>query len=133
MPPIIPHDLQRINSLRELRILDTPRRAAFDQITAHCADLYNCSMAFISLVDEHRQWFLSSVGVNLRETPRDIAFCDHTIASGKALLVSDATKDERFFDNPLVRDTPSIRSYLGTPIKSPDGSLIGTYLSQTSA
>ncbi len=126
MKPINQDDFKRVESLHRLHILDTPRQASFDRITKLCADVFDCSISLISLVDEQRQWFLSSVGVDVRETPREISFCDHAIAAGCSLLVPDALEDERFADNPLVHYTPAIRSYLGTPIKSPDGALIGT-------
>lgn len=126
MKPINPEDFKRVESLHQLRILDIPRQASFDRITKHCADIFDCSISLISLVDEQRQWFLSSVGVDVRETPREISFCNHAIEAGYSLLVPDAMADERFCDNPLVRHSPAIRSYLGAPIKSPDGVLIGT-------
>ncbi|OBX19228.1 hypothetical protein A9995_08895 [Erythrobacter sp. QSSC1-22B] len=126
MKPAIADDLKRLNSLNDLHILDTPRQASFDRITAHCADIFDCSIALISLVDEHRQWFLSSVGIDESETPRKGSFCNYAVASGCHLLVPNALEDERFCDNPLVLEAPAIRSYLGALIKSPDGALIGT-------
>jgi diguanylate cyclase (GGDEF)-like protein len=103
-----------------------PRQQTFDRITELCAKVFDCTVSLVSLVDSERQWFLSSVGLEVRETPRDVSFCDHAIASGCTLLVSDALADERFADNALVLAKPSIRSYLGVPIKAPDGALIGT-------
>ncbi|WP_373492421.1 putative bifunctional diguanylate cyclase/phosphodiesterase [Parasphingorhabdus sp.] len=126
MKPINSKDFKRLESLHQLHILDTPRQASFDRITELCADIFGCSISLISLVDEHRQWFLSSVGVDVRETPREISFCNHTIAAGCSFLVPDASLDDRFSDNPLVHHAPAIRSYLGAPIRSPDGELIGT-------
>lgn len=124
--PVVPEDAKRLESLRRLHLLDTPRQAAFDRITQLCAELFDCSVALVSLVDESRQWFLSSVGVDVRETPREESFCNHTIASGCSLLVRDAEQDERFSRYPLVLEEPAIRAYLGAPIKSPDGALVGT-------
>ena len=42
------------------------------------------------------------------------------------LLVPDATKDERFSALPMVRGEPGIRFYMGCPIRTSDGSRIGT-------
>ena len=126
MKPINREDFQRVESLHQLHILDTPRQASFDRITELCADIFDCSISLISLVDEQRQWFLSSVGVDVRETPRETSFCNHAIATGCSLLVPDALADERFSDNPLVHHAPAIRSYLGALINSPDGAMIGT-------
>lgn len=119
-------DAARLSALRSLQILDTPRQDCFDQITQHCVELFDCSISLISLVDEDRQWFLSPVGVHDRQTPREVSFCDHAVASGDSFLVPDTHVDARFKDNPLVLGDPRIRSYLGQPIAHSDGTLIGT-------
>ena len=124
--PTIDYDAKRVDSLVNLRLLDTPRQAAFDRVTKLCTDIFDCSIALISLVDDRRQWFLSSVGIEVSETPREVSFCSHTIGSRCTLLVPNAAEDDRFCKFPLVSKEPAIRSYLGTPIKSPDGELIGT-------
>lgn len=126
MDIIVSDDIERINELKRLRILDTPQQACFDRITQHCAEIVDCQIALISLVDADRQWFLSRVGIDVSETPRDISFCNHAIARGCLLMVPDACKDPRFRSNPLVTAGPMIRSYLGQPIQSPSGKLIGT-------
>ena len=59
-------------------------------------------------------------------TPRVWSSCGHVVASRRPLEVKDATNDARFADNPLVLSAPKIRFYAGSPLRTPDGHILGT-------
>jgi phosphoribosyl 1,2-cyclic phosphodiesterase/DNA-binding response OmpR family regulator len=107
---------QRLAALHGLRILDTPPEERFDRITRLAASSFQVPMALVSLVDRERQWFKSTVGLDVAETSRETSFCSHAVSSREVLVVPDTFHDPRFSDNPLVRQGPRIRFYAGCPI-----------------
>ena len=125
-PPTPVDELLRLETLRNLKILDTDPEERFDRITRLAKRVFGTPIALVSLVDADRQWFKSRQGLDAVETPRDISFCGHAILNDEILVVNDAHTDERFCDNPLVSSDPKIRFYAGCPLSAPNGSKIGT-------
>jgi diguanylate cyclase (GGDEF)-like protein/PAS domain S-box-containing protein len=116
----------RVKAVHALDVLDTPEEERFDRFTRIAAAALQAPIALVSLIDSHRQWFKSRVGLDLRETPRPMAFCSHAVALNELLVVPDTHLDERFANNPLVLGAPFIRFYAGQPVHSVDGQPLGT-------
>jgi PAS domain S-box-containing protein len=83
-------------------------------------------MAIVSFVDADRQWFKSCIGLELSETPCDVAFCSHAILQTELFVIPDTLLDPRFALNPFVTGHPHIRFYAGAPLVAPDGHVLGT-------
>ena len=126
--PAIPLDEERrIASLLALGVLDTPPEERFDRFTREIATTLDVPFALISLVDADRQWFKSCLGLPLTETPRDMSVCAHAIHGLDIMEIPDTLADDRFADNPAVRDEPRIRFYAGMPLQLSDGTVAGTF------
>lgn len=120
------NEAERLAALRSTELLDTPEQESFDEIARLAGAITESDIALISLIDNNRQWFLSHIGLELRETSRSSAFCAHTILQDDLFEVVDARADTRFHDNPLVAGAPHIRFYAGVPLILPSGEALGT-------
>ncbi|GGC89094.1 sensor domain-containing diguanylate cyclase [Vreelandella lutescens] len=121
-----PDENARLAALNELALLDTPNEPVFDRITRLVTVLLGVPQSTISLIDTDRQWFKSQVGVDISETPRDVAFCAYTVLEAAPLVVEDAKQDERFATNPYVTMPDGIRFYVGIPLKNSQGYVLGS-------
>lgn len=123
--PVPLNEKQRLEALHRLNILDTKAEARFDRITRLAAHTFSCEFSSITFIDKSRQWFKSILNLSLSETPRDIAFCAHTIVNDDLLIVNDTYLDADFKDNPFVTDAPFMRFYAGVKIMM-DGYAVGS-------
>lgn len=125
--PLPINETARLASLHKMQILATPAEEAFDRIARVAKHIFQVPTVLITIVDEHRQWFKARIGLSLQETPRNLSFCAHVVYHEEIMVVEDASKDERFYDNPLVCSTSThIRFYAGRPLRNHEGFVIGS-------
>jgi GAF domain-containing protein len=124
--PYPSNESKRIEALRRYEILDTPPEQAFTDFALLASTICKTPIAFMNLIDTDRQWCKAAFGLPAAETPREHAFCAYTILGQDVLIVDDATKDERFAENPLVKAAPKIRFYAGAPLIDKEGYALGS-------
>ena len=116
----------RLLALQRLGIMDTAPEEPFEKIVKLVRELLGVPISAVSLIGQDRQWFKAQSGLTIRETGRDVAFCAYTIEGEEPFIVSDALNDLRFAQNPLVTGPLAIRSYVGIPLRTPDGYNVGS-------
>lgn len=126
----VENEMMRLLTLKSYLVLDAEKEEAFDKLTQEACEIFGVETSLISLVDLGRQFFLSQTDTagadaateQVRETPRSVAFCAHTILNKKGIVVvNDAALDDRFKESPLVTQAPHLRFYAGAPLISPEG------------
>lgn len=120
-------DPRRLAALKETGLLDSAPEEAFDRITRLVAHLLGTPVSLVSLVDADRQFFKSAHGLpaGMRQTPLSHSFCQHVVIAGAPLVVNEATQHAAVRNNPAVREF-GIIAYLGVPIRSADGHVLGS-------
>jgi CheY-like chemotaxis protein len=123
--PLPEREMSRLESLRDLRILDTSPEQVFDDIARLAAVVCDTPIAVIDFVDEQRVWFKAKIGLELDEIARDQSFSAHAILQSDVLIVPDPLADERFTSSFLVTEI-GIRFYVGIPLIAAKAHAVGT-------
>jgi diguanylate cyclase (GGDEF)-like protein len=120
-------EFERLNALRRYAILDTPPEGAFDRITALAAEMLEAPVAVVSLVDTSRVWMKSVFGpFGQREWARLPGLCGAAILHDGTYLVEHASADPRTQEHPLVAGAFGLEFYVGVPLRTHDGHVLGT-------
>lgn len=120
------NEIERLKTLKQYSVLDSLPEIEYDAITKLASYICGTPIALVSLIDDHRQWFKSSVGLNVKETSREISFCQYTIMGEEVYEVENALENNLFSDNPLVTGNPDIRFYAGAPLQDVNGIKLGS-------
>ena len=120
------NDALRLEKLREYDILDTHSEDTFDKIALMASQVFNCSSAFITFVDEKRAFLksnLSSLPIN--EVDREGTLSSIAILNDDITVFKDTNNHPELQDYVYVKGENGIRFYAGAPLKSPEGYNVG--------
>ncbi|HEX3691076.1 MAG TPA: PAS domain S-box protein [Solirubrobacteraceae bacterium] len=119
-------DALRLDALRRSELMDSKPEEVFDRLTRLATKLLGTPVATMTLVDDTRQYFKSSVGTTVNQTPLSHSFCQHVVTGGVPLVVTDARQDPRVKDNAAIEDLDVI-AYCGVPLTDADGHTLGSF------
>ena len=123
----IPHDeSERLRALREYDIIGHPPDAVLDALAQAAAMLVGAPMALITLMDVSRQYALAASGFDASDGPRHQSVCSHVVYANETINIPDAQQDARIHDNLWVTGDFNLRAYLGTPLRTEEGHVLGT-------
>lgn len=118
---------KRIEVLRSYQVVGTLTEKVFDDVIQIAMTLCDVSIAAISFIDDEIEWFKSRTGTIIKEIPREESFYDFTqVTSEYFFEIEDTSKDDRYNLHPMVKNAPFLSSYLGVPIVSACGCVIGS-------
>ncbi len=113
----------RLAELRSLGIMDTPPEDRYDRFTRLAKRAFNVPFAMFSLVDDNREWFKSSQGLDISEIPREGSVCSEAIRTNELTIVQDATRDPRF--SGFARES-GIKFFAACPVRTHRDYPVGT-------
>jgi signal transduction histidine kinase len=125
------HDRQRLRSLAETGLMDAPERDVLSRYARIATRALGATTSLVSLVDENRQFFAGSHGLETpwkdrRETPLSHSFCQHVVNLRDALVVDDARSDERVSTNLAIEEL-NVAAYAGMPLRDANGAVLGSF------
>ncbi|WP_029076749.1 GGDEF domain-containing protein [Kaistia adipata] len=118
-------ELERLEALERYGLEDGYTDDALDRITRLVTTALEVRSSAISVIGKETQWLMSTYGLTRCASPRCDSFCSHVVALDQHVGVPDARRDIRFAGNPLVTGHPDIRFYLGVPLRTAEGFVVG--------
>jgi PAS domain S-box-containing protein len=115
-PNDLPSEFERLELLRQLRHLENAPEAALTDIAALSAQACGVPTALISLVDDHHEWVLATVGIKVSQLPLHNSLAAVALRAPGLLVITDALPDQRFAGNELIHGEWCYRFYAGVPL-----------------
>lgn len=125
------HDPDRLEALRRTGLLDSGSETSFDRLAELARRVVGAPIALVSMVDTDRQYFKSCPGLpepfaSARSTPLSHSICQHALDGAAPLRIDDTRNDPRLVGN-LAPSELGAAAYLGIPVASRDGHVLGTF------
>ncbi|WOI56746.1 sensor histidine kinase [Palleronia sp. LCG004] len=119
------NERERRATLHSYGLTPNDDTTSLDEIVRLTARILDKPMAFISLVEADRQWFLSRHGVEVDGAPIAMSICRLIMETPGVTVIRDTFADDRTRDNPLCHGDGGFRFYAGTPLIARNGRSLG--------
>lgn len=120
------NERQRLALLRDLALIDRPSDSVFQDLTALCAQLFEVPFAMVCFLDDQQVHCRATVGCSPMAIPRSESFCQFLQERQLPLQVEDARHDPRLGRLAMVTGAPGIRFYIGAPLRTAEGLMLGS-------
>jgi sigma-B regulation protein RsbU (phosphoserine phosphatase) len=127
--PLEVRDPDRLRSVADLDLTGRNRDSSFDDLASASAALIGAPIAFFTVIDAERCWYVSATGLPASVEPAwpiELSYCKHVIATGHAVVINDATVDPRTADDEVVRAT-GLAAWAGFPVRDIQGQIVGVF------
>lgn len=119
----------RLKAVAHCGMLDSAYEESFDALTDLAARLLKAPISFVSIIDQHRDFYKSHFGFPAElATQRQLAgrtFCHFTLVRDEILVIDDTHSHPSWQSVPTVQSL-GVRAYVGVPLKL-DGQTIGSF------
>lgn len=123
------HAPDRLAAVRGTNLLDTEAEEVFDRLTRLAVRLVGIPAAFISLVDENRDFYKSACGfgepLSSKRELTGLTFCHYTVQRTDPLIIPDTAADPQYRNVPTVK-TLGVAAYVGVPLVV-NGQAVGAF------
>ena len=125
--PVDSSEKKRLESLNKSNILTSIPNKKFDRITRLSSKIFACSVSGISFIDLKDVVVLSSVGIQNKKYPRFSSVEEAVFKNNKLTHFYDLSEESGFENFPFVVDGPKYKFFLGAPISTSDGQIMGVF------
>ncbi len=116
----------RLAALERYDIEGLAAQDTLDRLTELASGHFGIHRAFVGVLDEQEERFLSCQGPDLDPLTREKTMCAHAILEPDVMVIEDTHEDARFEHNDAL-DRLDIRAYAGAPLRGPDGAALGSF------
>jgi GAF domain-containing protein len=116
----------RIGTLSNYSVNPQVIEKQFDEFTALIANLCGIPKAVITLIDGHKVWFKSRLGVPNNFVYYKKSYCQFTVENKNLVEFSDVDNDPRLINHEWTKEYPQIKFYAGVPLMTAENEIIGT-------